>query len=185
MSTPDETTSPDALTDYDRWREMPTDWGKWYLARARTIARVIPDGARVLDIGAGSMILTRYLSPGCIYQPCDLFRRSDDCLVADLNLGEFPRGRYDWVVMSGLLQYLNRPQWALEKAHDVASRGVFTYSPTVPNPPPEAIAHRKTLGWVNHLDIKAAPRMIRSAGWRITRVFYVHLNLIYVCDDDA
>lgn len=178
------TREPRELTDYERWRDVSATWGERNPIRAQTIASIIPGGESVLDIGAGSMILGRFLEPGCHYQPCDIYPRSPDCIVADLNRGEFPAGRYDWVVMAGLLQYLPDPQWALQAALAVAPRGVFTYTPALPSPTPAELEWRRGLGWVNHMQVKTFVNLVVESGWRIIRVHKIRLNIILECHTD-
>jgi hypothetical protein len=97
---------------------------KWKL-RSQITAKFIANGSSVLDIGAGSMVLRKYLQPNCRYQPCDLYSRCDGCLVADLNNKEFPEGKYDWVVMLGTFQFLKDPAWAIAQCRKVAKYSIL------------------------------------------------------------
>jgi hypothetical protein len=81
-------------SDVERWRQkanLATQWDE----RARIAATLIGAGpCRVLDLGAGHGA-PRVSGSGCQYTSADIAKRSDDCLVIDLNKHEFPRDDYD------------------------------------------------------------------------------------------
>ncbi len=110
------------LTDGKRWVDPKNTYGYNVPSRAEAIAEYIPDNQHILDIGAGSMVLRRFLKSGCIYQASDIHDRGDGCLICDLNKKEFPQGQYDWVAMIGVIVYLNDPAWVLTKCHEAAPR---------------------------------------------------------------
>ena len=76
------------ISDHDRRVELNP-------FRAPLVAAVIPDGARILDLGAGSMVLKSYLKTHCTYIPADIYDRGEGCIVVDLNKYEFPDASYD------------------------------------------------------------------------------------------
>lgn len=92
--------------------------------RTRLIAGLVPDGTIVIEFGAARLVLPRYLGSGCVYQPADLVKRSEDTLVVDLNgiLSALP-GPYNYAVFPGVLEYVvefNRiMRWLLHGADDV------------------------------------------------------------------
>ena len=97
-------------TDEHRWRD-PEDPAYHTAERNRLIARLIPAGASVLDLGAGQQELRRHLPRGCEYQACDLFE-GPGVLQCDFNAGVYPavEHRYDVLVASGLLEFLTHPE---------------------------------------------------------------------------
>jgi len=111
-------------TDYDRWRDIDRTIGTWNPTRAERIAAIIPGGVSVLDFGAGTMVLQRYLKTNCVYTPSDLYDRGNGCIVVNLNRYEFPDGYYDWITIIGLLEYMKDPRWVVSRAARAASRVV-------------------------------------------------------------
>jgi hypothetical protein len=161
----DEVIDTDCDTDYERWRELASTTGRWNPSRAQRVAAVIPDGARVLDLGAGSMVLKNHLKPHCIYIPADIYDRGQGCIVVDLNKFEFPDGRYDWVTMIGLIEYLKDPRWVLTRAGQAAPRIITSYNPTnaVRN-----FGSRRNTGWICHLSEEEFVRIVHQAGFKRT-----------------
>jgi len=161
----DEIIDTDCNTDYERWRELASTTGWWNPSRARRVAAVIPDGARVLDLGAGSMVLKNHLKPHCTYIPADIYDRGQGCIVVDLNEFEFPDDRYDWVTMIGLIEYLKDPRWVLTRAGQAAPRIIASYNPTyaVRNFRP-----RRNRGWICHLSEEEFVRIVHQAGFKST-----------------
>ena len=148
-------------SDIDRWRDganLATQWND----RAKLAAALIGAGpSRVLDVGAGDMALKGFLAPACDYLPCDIVKRSDDCLVADLNKQEFPAGDYDVVSFLGVLEYVHDPAWALAAAAKAAPRLVVTYcADTAGNQ-----AYRRGLGWVNDYTKDGFEALLREVNW--------------------
>ena len=161
----EEVIDTDRDTDYERWRELASTTGRWNPSRAQRVAAVIPDGARVLDLGAGSMVLKRHLKTYCTYTPADIYDRGQGCIVVDLNKYEFPDGCYDWVTMVGLIEYLKDPRWVLTRAGQAAPRIIVSYNPT------NALWNfrsRRNTGWICHLSEERLIRIVQQAGFKRT-----------------
>lgn len=151
-------------TDTQRWAQaisLAVQWDE----RALRAGAHIPGGAHVLDIGCGAMALRKALKLGCRYTPCDVVSRAPECLVADLNKGEFPHGRYDWVTLLGVLEYIHDPAWVLMRAKDAAPRLLFTYCCDMTDG--NATQQRRGMGWVNDLSLAGVRGLLEGCGWRI------------------
>jgi 2-polyprenyl-3-methyl-5-hydroxy-6-metoxy-1,4-benzoquinol methylase len=148
------------LTDYEKWRDASQTWGAQNPSRAQYTASIIPEDVSVLDIGAGSMILRQHLKPSCRYTPCDIHDRGEGCLVADLNKGEFPPGRYDWITMVGVLEYIVDVGATLRKASQSASHVLCSYNLYDPDGEPSEL--RASRGWLNHITAAEMLDIIRS-----------------------
>jgi methionine biosynthesis protein MetW len=102
------------------------------------IARMVRDGARVLDVGCGDGALMQLLSRerdakvrGLELDP----NKAHRCVVrglsvvqgdAERDLGEFPSGSFDYVIFSRTLQELRRPQAALKQAARIGEQVIVS-----------------------------------------------------------
>src|ERR1700688_4060970 len=71
-------------TDAQRWMDLRNCDPAWDL-RTQVIASLIPKGSREIEFGAGRQRLETYLEAACTYTPADLFSRSSNTVVFDLN----------------------------------------------------------------------------------------------------
>jgi hypothetical protein len=131
--------------------------------RAKIAAAHIPAGARVLDVGAGNMALRGFLRSGCVYTPADVVKRCDDCLVVDLNAGQFPDVRAHYVTLLGVLEYLHCPEAVLRESAKHADHLIFSYVTHWHG----AQATRRGMGWVNDFTLADIEHLAESAGWKI------------------
>jgi hypothetical protein len=166
-------------TNVRKWRKVafagPPSWD----ARNQVIAGFIPAGTSVLDIGCGAQTLKRYLKPGCHYQPCDVVQSSPDVIFCDFNAGIYPdiKERFDWVVCSGVLEYIRKPEVFLRRIPGYGRSLILSY-----NPLPPGGSKLKRLGngwgWVNHFKKQALETLFDEMGlkWTLThsdRIGYV------------
>ncbi len=93
-------------TDYDRWskpEELYVDWDE----RTAILGKLINQGAKVIEFGAGNMALKRFLPPNCSYTPSDIYKKNEEILVCDLNYEiNLDLSKYDTAVFSGVLEYV-------------------------------------------------------------------------------
>lgn len=168
-------------TDTARWARLESLATQWD-ARAAMAAEWIPDGARVLDVGAGAMALGGLLKPGCTYQPADVVERRPGCFVVDMNRGEFPPGSYDFVTFLGVLEYIHDIDWPLARAAVAAPRLVATYCTQAG----AGIETRRAMGWVNDLPAGEFEAALQRAGWTLDRQREVkrgpgNIQLMFLC----
>ncbi len=153
-------------TDRRRWRD-PQDPGFDTAERNRLIADLIPAQASVLDLGAGTQQLRHQLPLGCSYQACDLVP-GPGILQCDFNADQYPRveSRYDVVVVSGLLEFIRRPETFLHRAAALGDVMLLSYRV---RPPGEAIVQRLELGDLSHLTQTELEALLDSIGYRWQR----------------
>jgi hypothetical protein len=175
--------TPWQKTDYRRWRNNPQAIPSWD-DRNRRVAALIPDGSRVIDIGAGAQTLKTYLGGKCRYQPCDLVKSSSDCLLCDFNKNLYPEvaGTYDYVVISGVLEYVKEPRVFLSNTLRYGEATILTYSPW--DGTFASKLRRISAGWINHLrscdlerifmDLSIQPRQIDV--WETHTILLLHLD---------
>lgn len=170
-------------TDRDRWFDVRGSWGVKNPARSKIAAKHIPRGSRVLDLGAGTMLLKEFLSEDCEYQPCDLFSRCPGCIVADFNKGDFPiEGKYDWVTLIGLFQFLDDPMALLRKCSKISKNMIVTYSPLIHEKlTRKEMLWRRGVGWNNHYTLKQYLAIVSESGWAIEKGYRVPANIILIC----
>ncbi len=151
-------------TDVGRWSRLDSLATQWDL-RASMAGEWIAPGSRVLDVGAGAMALEAALPARCAYQPADVVERRPGCLVVDLNRGEFPPGRYDFVTFLGVLEYVHHVESALRHAHEAAPRMIVTYCANAGG----QASMRRGMGWVNDMTERDFVAALKRSGWRVER----------------
>lgn len=142
----------------------PPEWDD----RNKTIASFIPEGSSVLDLGCGAKTLKRFLGPETTYQPCDLIRSSDEVIQCDFNAGIYPSVvcRYDYVICSGVLEYIRKPKVFLEKIGGLGERLIVTYNVF---PAGGSRMDRLADNWVNHFSEAELHSQFEKSGfeWKI------------------
>jgi hypothetical protein len=109
------------------------------------------------------------LKAGCHYQPCDLVKSSDDVLLCDFNAGAYPTTErdYDYVVCSGVLEYIRAPRAFLARIARPGRRLILSYAVTRPD---DSRWRRLSEGWVNGYTQSELERLFDALGfqWRHT-----------------
>jgi hypothetical protein len=131
--------------------------------RARAAAALIADGSRVLDLGAGEMLLRDCLSAGCSYIPADLVARSADCLTIDLNQHQMPTGAFDVITLLEVLEYIHDVPALLAHCRDAAPVLILSYQLHTGG----SVQHRRQCGFFSDLDAEQIESVLRQAGWWI------------------
>lgn len=156
-------------TDIKRWTKNATETPPWD-ERNIQIAELIPDHSSVLDLGAGAQTLRKYLRPNCRYQPCDLVESSPDILRCDFNRGIYPDIDpffYDYVICSGLIEYLWQPEAFLKRISQFGSHFVLSYCARRDD---DSFTGRLATGWVNHMSFEQMSTLIANSGIAVSRV---------------
>jgi hypothetical protein len=155
-------------TNVRRWQKAAREKEPSWDERNRIIATLIPEASSVVDLGAGAQTLKRYLKSGCEYQPCDIVKSSPDIIVCDFNSGIYPSlsRRYDYVVCSGVFEYMRHPSQFLSNIRQYGKRIILSYNAAGP-----AIAtfYRLANGWVNHLTSQQLEALFSTSGldWKL------------------
>ena len=99
-----------AIGSREYWRDPASYPDDWQL-RAAQAALFVEPVVSVLDIGCGAgMTLRKYLPGGCVYIPADLVKWAPEVRHVDVDAGIFPEGEFDYVILLGVIEYLNRPE---------------------------------------------------------------------------
>lgn len=138
-------------TDYRRWLD-PTSYHDAWEYRTERAAQLIPAGRRVIEFGAGTRKLERYLD-SCSYVPSDLTDRGPGTMVCDLNSRPLPElPDIDTAVLLGVLEYLvDVPEiigWLGRQVHMCVVSYVCKKASSLPGV--LEMIRRDRAGWMNH-----------------------------------
>jgi hypothetical protein len=155
-------------THVRKWQRVaeqgPPPWDE----RNTIIARFVPPGSSVLDLGSGAQTLRKHLGPDCQYQPCDVVKISPDVLFCDFNRGIYPavEKTYDCVVCSGILEYVRNPREFLGRVSSMGRLLLLSYNPRKKG---ESKFERMAKHWVNHLPNEELEKMFDELGlkWKL------------------
>lgn len=171
------------ITDYKRWERNVGQIPHWD-ERNKIIAEMIPENNSVLDIGAGAQTLRRYLKAGCVYQPCDLEKTSDNIVLCDFNRGIYPivQEKYNYVVCSGVLEYIKDLDDFLSKMSRYGNQVIITYAVKLEE---KSLKERLKEGWMNHYSRDELEKLFGSLnlGWEYLR--HWRNQIIWRLWDDA
>lgn len=112
------------------------------------------------------MAAKRFLPPSCEYVPVDIVRRAPETIVCDFNTQEPPDLEADWVLMSGVLEYLSDVGAALSWAARTApslSMSITLMDAGIPR------LQRLTWGWIQHLARPELDALLDGAGYSVTQ----------------
>ena len=151
-------------TDFFRWSDEKNLFDEWN-DRTVVIASLIPDGASVLEFGAGNEYLGKLLPKSCHYQPSDIVTRSDKTMICDLN-EKFPvlDRKWDFIVLSGVVDYIYDVEGLLREIRKNCRFCIMTY---VPIDIMECMVTRMRSGWVNHFTRQKLEKIIGGAKFDI------------------
>lgn len=170
--------SKSPVTDYARWSTDDHLSPRW-AERADFVARFVPPGLAVMDVGCGGMQF-EHSSKAKLYIPVDVVARDGRTRVIDLNASALPDEWIDEVELIsflGVLEYLLEPEAVLSA---IAKRGVpviCTYKSLelAPN------ANRRASGWVNDLSSSEFRTMAERSGFTVSRrVLYKNNQHVYL-----
>jgi hypothetical protein len=157
-------------TNVDRWREVSKNPRPHWDDRNENIAQLIPPGSSVIDLGCGPQTLRRHLYPNCKYQPCDVIKSTPDVIFCDFNAGIYPdvKETYDYVVCSGVFEYIRKPEEFLRKNSQLARTMILSFNPFGQLPGDSKI-RRLNCDWVNHLNKSELEALFTKVGltWKI------------------
>jgi hypothetical protein len=161
-----ETTIANGKTLIERWVALDINEANPWSQRASLAAEFIgnPDG--VVDMGAGTMNLERYIPTSTSYYPVDVVQRDARTLVCDFNIEQAPRLPVSTVACLGLLEYLfDVPKFLCELVEHYTVC-VVTYCVT---DAPEPLTPRRAYSWVNDYDKNGIENIFKSSGWLVEK----------------
>lgn len=142
-----------------------------YPERRAVIARCIPAGSSVLDLGAGACTLRESLIAPAPYTAVDRVPYPG-CIVADLNEGYPALPRHDVVVAQGLLERLHDLPGFFRAVQAYSDRLIFTYCDS------------RSTDWVAQRDY-AAVRTAAEVRWKIAQEFDLGAQRVFYAYQDS
>lgn len=137
-------------SDYKRWSKLETLLDSWD-ERTKILASFITPNSAVLEFGAGRQVLKSFLPEGCSYYHSDIVMRDEKTLVIDLNeeLPELPKVNY--VVFSGVLEYVKDIEGVLKHCLKYSDTILFSYATLESF---SNLTNRRVSGWISDLSEK-------------------------------
>ena len=145
---------------------------KWS-TRTKKIAKHIPDDSIVIDLGAGKENLLNFIKPSNYY-PVDKYRCTENTMVANFDLGQYPaifvRG---FVVVQGLIEYLENYKVFLHTIHQYGDDLIISYRTEVGQPGDQR--H-------NSFSFAEFGTILGECGWKIVDVEkFSDKQFIFIC----
>lgn len=165
-------------SDKTRWSKIKNFDEAWDERTIQMASYISPD-SRVLEFGAGRLILKDHLPKGCTYTPSDIVDRGHGTIVCDLNKRPFPEfDKFDYIVFSGVVEYINDLDEVIDYLVKVSPKIIVSYATREAFP-----KYRGIHGWVNEYSkeefIKLFNRhgyeLIKSAAWKKQDIFMFSL----------
>lgn len=135
-------------SDIERWSQKNSLFSSWN-DRTQMLANQIEPNSKVLEFGSAKLVLKHMLPKGCHYYNSDIVSRDKDTLVVDLNK-ELPQVLcVDYIVFSGVLEYLFEVQSVLKHLSQFTDNFIFSYATTNAF---SVISNRRLNGWASDLS---------------------------------
>jgi hypothetical protein len=162
-------------SDHARWDDSG-NLLDWWEPRTQQLAALIPLASRVIEFGAGTCRLPKYLDAGSTYIGSDIVARESVSIVCDLNERPFPdlaHLRLDVAVFAGVLEYIvDVPavaRWLATQVHTV----VLSYDALDSREwTPQRLwerGRRKYFGYMNDYEQPAFVKVFEASGFRCVR----------------
>ncbi len=147
-------------SDIDRWEPIGAIKKTW-ANRTIQMSKFILPNSKIIEFGAGKMVIKEHLPENCSYTPSDIVDRGPGTFVCDLNNPDLPVfDHYDYCVISGVLEYLNDVPKLIE--HLSTSIGSFIISYAAVK---EGHNVKRGNGWVNSYTEKDIIKMFEDKGY--------------------
>ena len=150
-------------SDKARWiktDQLLDDWNE----RTALLAAMIKPESKVIEFGAGNMILKSLLPQSCSYTASDIVERNSETLVCDLNDKiTFDLHSYDTAVFSGVIEYVYNFEDVLKQFPENLKNVVLSYSCT-----DISTVDRLKNGWLSDYSRKELKRIFQRCNYEIT-----------------
>ena len=152
----------------------PTLNPKW-TRRNRFIAGMIPEQMSILDLGCGSKDLLRYIKSPKKYLGVDYNQPLADLSINFNNKFSLPIDSWDYIICSGLLEYLLNVDNFFKQITRHSQSYIFTFYKPYNN--------RQRLNNPNTIKSVADFEKILNANFQIIQIEELTNHFVYVCKD--
>jgi len=163
-------------SDLKRWKaggSLLEDWD----SRSKLMCEYIAPGSKVIEFGAGRMVVKSYLPEGCSYLPLDIVDRGNGTLVCDLNKSPLPDfGYHHYAIMSGVLEYIIDVPRLIRHISPMVGSVVASYAVRRN----ENTLNRGLHGWVNHFTESELVGIFEQNGYFLSESSAWRNQLIFV-----
>lgn len=152
-------------SDYKRWgslNELSETWDN----RTIEMAKYILPNSKVIEFGAGRIVLKDFLPKNCTYTPSDIVDRGKGTIICDLNKTPLPEfEHYDYSVFSGVLEYVNNVPKLIEHLSMYMDSFIISYATISED---SKNIKRGMHGWVNNYTEKNIIEIFQKNGFSNT-----------------
>ena len=153
-------------SDFEKWGDADNLKERW-ADRSRVMAKMIPNGARVVEFGAGKMLLREFLDSSCHYTPSDLVDRGPGTVVCDLNDEELPQfPDQDVAFLAGVLEYIHDVDRLARYLSENFQTVILSYV-TLDGERSLKLADRRSRGWVNDYRTEELVLIFEDKGYQM------------------
>lgn len=124
----------------------------------------------IMDLGCGASTIKQFIDSDIKYFGVDYKKRTDDTIVCDFNLYQFPSEKVDIVFVGGCLEYIDDVDWFIEKIANATNCAVLSYCSYEASPD---ILWRRSKGWVNHFTITEIIDKFQKKGFLLKDYTYM------------
>ncbi|MEO0581589.1 MAG: methyltransferase domain-containing protein [Bacteroidota bacterium] len=150
-------------SDIKRWTPISSLNENWD-NRTKILASFISENSKVIEFGAGRLVLKNFIPESCEYTPSDIVDRGEGTIVLDLNtspLLEFEN--YDYAVFSGVLEYVNDIPLLIRHLSKYMNSIILSYAVTDNHP-----KSRELHGWVNSYSESEIVSILNQNDYHVT-----------------
>lgn len=157
------------------WKDIEyfdTSWKK----RIERMSYLVDANQSVADIGCGQMWLKDFLKKDTQYIGIDYIKRSADTIVCDFNNDEFPNVTSDVFFLSGVLEYVIKPDLFLQNICKKCETIIMSYCTRDLSPDRN---FRKNMGWVNNLSKMEIVKIVECNNFILIKTDEIGANVIF------
>jgi 2-polyprenyl-3-methyl-5-hydroxy-6-metoxy-1,4-benzoquinol methylase len=169
--------------------DLPAQWRSALIKQVGLLARTVPGGSRILEIGCGhGLLLSELQRRG--YQVVGIEPSHSAASIAaaeglDVRTGYFPasapEGPFDAVIMSHVLEHIENPHVVLDQVQALASAGFVLFAQTNWRGLLPRLERQNWYAWVPeqhfwHFTPKGLRSLLNQHGWKVVEVEYTSLE---------
>ena len=125
-------------------------------------ALISNESCSVINMGAESMGIRKYIERELAYFSVDFESRSTETIVCDFHQHQFSREHADTIIVCGCLEYVQDTKWFLQEIGSHTNLELILSYPLLEDQPD--IASRRATGWVNDLSYHDLLHLVQSNG---------------------